>query len=479
MSNVKIVATIGPSCDDKVSIQKLINSGMSIARLNGSHNTLEWHHRVINLIRSIDNTIPILMDIPGRKIRTIKGNYNINFDKNEVIVFSTNKDDSIDINNYIVPINYDSLHNDVKIGDTLLCDDGTLKFTVIKIDGCHIHTIAHNSGALSSAKGVNVPYVKVSTPVVTDRDIQILDFCKANELDFVGISFVENLDHINEIKKILTDSNVKIISKVENQFGLENVAEIAINSFGILIDRGDLGAETTFSMSAINQKKILKAAISFNCPVIVATEMLHTMIKAPFPTKAEVSDVTNAVLDGCSAVMMSGETAAGNFPIESCQVMREILESAISYKFDSKIDVIRDKFTSGNELANALRASIINISSSIKIDKIICVTNTGFSSRVISNSDLNIPIIVATDTITKVRQFNLYKNSKPLCVVDSFDSRDSNLILRTLKKLYDLDEIKVNETILVTAARSSNIIKNTTMNYLEIHNVSDLIIHFS
>jgi pyruvate kinase len=327
----KVVCTIGPKTADPESIKQLISLGMNIVRLNGSHNTIDWHRSVIRTIRDVNAAIPILVDLPGRKIRTQKGDYVINFKINDILIFTSNL--STDPQEKI-SLNYNGLHDDVSPGNIILADDGTLKFIVDKIVEKDIYVKALSNGKLTSAKGINVPYVKVKSKLISDKDMAVLDLCKSEGVDYVGVSFVENANHVKEVYSLLSGAGTKVISKIENQFGLNNLGEIMAESAAILVDRGDLSAETNSMQVGVNQKIILDRANKFGCPVIIATEMLHTMIENPQPTRAEVLDITCAVFDGASAVMMSGETAIGKYPFEACKTMSDVIIEAENYMAD-------------------------------------------------------------------------------------------------------------------------------------------------
>ena len=306
----KIVATIGPATCTEAQIRKLIGEGLDIVRLNGSHNTLEWHRDVVRRVRSISPLIPILLDIPGRKVRTGVLAKNVPLKPGGTLVFTTDDDASGEK----IPVTYGDLHLDLRAGHVILADDGTLRFHVLEVRGRDIICRIETAGTLCSSKGLNVPYVKLHGPVLSDRDRRMLEFARAEGVDFIGVSFVESAQHVAEVRKVLEGCTIGIVSKIENKYGLDNLREIIMASDGVMIDRGDLTAETELETLAIMQKRILREALVHGKPVIVATEMLHTMIHNPQPTKAEVNDISTAVLDGASALMLSGETAIGDFP---------------------------------------------------------------------------------------------------------------------------------------------------------------------
>jgi pyruvate kinase len=467
MKKTKIVCTIGPQTCTKEGLEKLIEAGMNIARLNGSHNTLEWHINAISLIREVDPTITILVDLPGRKIRTAHFEHQFTFEKYEEIVFTT--DPGYDGTEKVL-VNYPHLHKDLSIGDIVLADDGTLKFELLEINDREITFKTLTKGILKTCKGLNVPYVKVNTPLIQDKDIRIIEMCKEQDVDLVGVSFVESGDHLKEIYDQLKGSNVEVIAKVENQFGMDNLESILNNCFGILIDRGDLGAETSIFNISIHQKQVLKQARKLGKPVIVATEMLHTMIENPFPTKAEVNDISNAVLDGASALMMSGETAVGAFPYDACQTMNNIILEAEKYqdKLNHKLKI------SVKDTPNSVAKGIKEVCEALDITKVVCITKSGYAAQMLSRYRLKQELIVVTNSIEQARKFNLYWGATPVVHNFQFRPESSDHDLHAVLKLLEDSILDPSDTIVLTGVRYPNPKSNTRMNYMAIHNIADL-----
>ena len=254
-------------------------------------------------------------------------------DAGEEIIFTTNIDHDGSIK---VPVNYANLHKDLRVDDLIMADDGTLSFSVLAITDQDIHCKALMRGQIKSRKGINVPFVKLNTPIITARDEEMIEFACANNVDYVGISFVESASHVRKIQSLLDGRGPKVVAKIENQGGLNATEEIIQAADMVMIDRGDLSVETSLYDIAIKQKKIIECSKKYNVPVIVATEMLHSMISQPVPTKAEICDISNAVLDGCSLTMLSGETAIGLFPFEALATMRKVIEASENYLFLKK-----------------------------------------------------------------------------------------------------------------------------------------------
>lgn len=323
-----IVATIGPVSANHEMLLALSGAGMTMARLNGSHNTSEWHRRTIRLIKETLPGVPILLDIPGRKIRTVPLAHEPMFRAGDVIILTTDRqhDGSIKI-----PVNFKQFHEFIIPGFEIQADDGHLSFTVEKVRGCDVHIRAKVDGVLRSRKGVNVPQARFERPLVTEHDREMMAFAYENDVDFVGVSFVESAAHVAAIRELIMREPLGVVSKLENQGGLDHMDEIIAASNMVMIDRGDLAVETSPELVCLFQKRILTAAQRQKTPVIVATELLNTMIEHPYPTKAEISDITNAVLDGASFLMLSGETAIGSYPVEATSRLQRIGQAVSAY----------------------------------------------------------------------------------------------------------------------------------------------------
>jgi pyruvate kinase len=464
MTHTKIICTIGPRTQTIDAIRALVDAGMDVARLNGSHNVLDWHAEVIARLRKAAPHVPVLLDIPGRKIRTAALAHEPCFEAGEIIVLTT--DASYD-GREKVPVNYPMLHKDLRAGDTVLADDGTLRFTVETIDGVDIRCRSEISGTLKSRKGINVPFVKLQTPLISDRDVRMIDFARQHGVDFVGISFVESADHVNAIRELVKD-RPRIVSKIENQFGMDRMEEIIAASDAVMIDRGDLSVETNLESLSLFQKRIIAAAERAAKPVIVATEMLHNMISNPVPTKAEVSDISNAVLDGCAATMLSGETAIGNFPYDAVRTMRRITDTVA--RFEKGGD---GKSASTMAVPDAVARAIKIMCGSLPITKIVAVTRSGYAARTISALRPSQPILAVSDDAYSARSFNLLAGVEGIHLDISFSRTSTDHIIGCIEQLWRQGKLVDSDMILVTAVsypRSGN-----RMNLLQTHLVSDLI----
>jgi pyruvate kinase len=334
VSRTRIIATIGPATSSLEMLTSLARAGMDTVRLNASHNVPAWHRDAITLVRQVLPTTPVLLDVPGRKIRTAHLAHEPEFAVGDPLTLTTEEGHDGRLK---VTVGSRRLHLDVSPGDTLLADDGRLRFTVVDVVGRDLRCRAEAAGRLRSRKGINVPGVELGGELVGERDRDMLAFARENGVDLVGISFVESARHVGLVREELAGSGIGIVAKIETPRAVRNLEEIIDASDAVMIDRGDLSAETDLEHIGVLQKEILSRAAEFEKPVIVATELLDTMTERPYPTKAEITDITNAVLDGAAAVMLSGETAIGAHPVESVTVMRRIASAAEQYLRTTKV----------------------------------------------------------------------------------------------------------------------------------------------
>ncbi|WP_321787760.1 pyruvate kinase [Burkholderia pyrrocinia] len=399
MAKTTIVATIGPASDNASTLLALHRAGMTVARLNGSHSSLDWHKGTIALIRETLPELPILLDIPGRKIRTIQLRTEPSFSAGDRVILTTDlSHDGVEK----VPVNYAQFHSKLRAGVRIYADDGTLSFLVEEVRGTDVHVIAETAGTLRSRKGINVPEIDLGQELVTPRDREMIAFAKSTGVDFVGISFVESSRHVEAIRNLVDAVTPQIVAKVENQGGLDHLDEIAQATDIIMIDRGDLSVETSIDHVSIYQKKIISAAQQYGKPVIVATELLHSMIESPLPTKAEISDVTNSVIDGASAVMLSGETAVGKFPVEAVARLRSIVTLAEAHRYASAPALANTPVSHSD-----LRAATQALARTLPISKIVVLSRTGYAARLVSMAQIQQPIIAVGNDAALVRSWNL------------------------------------------------------------------------
>jgi pyruvate kinase len=466
MRRTRIVCTIGPNSLDTKVLLALHDAGLSVARLNGSHANLEWHREAIRRIHEVLPDVPILLDIPGRKIRTLQLAHEPKFLAGDLVILTT---DTSHDGTRKVPVNYPNLHADLSPGNTVMADDGTLRFTVVRIEGPDIHCRAESTGQLKSRKGINVPFVKLNTPQVTARDEQMIAFACDNGVDFIGLSFVESADHILAFRALIKGRGPRIVAKVENQGGMNNVREIVEATDAIMIDRGDLSVETSLHDVAIKQKQIIDAARRHGKPVIVATEMLHTMIENPFPTKAEVTDISNAVLDGCAATMLSGETAIGAYPLEAVTTMRRVIDAAESH-LQSEIQAAH--VSSGTSVPEAISSVIPTLCRSLPITKIVAITRSGYAARMIATHRLHQPIFAVSDDAAAARGFNLIAGTTGVFSDIPFSRISTDHIVHVLRLLWVKGLMRNDDVVLVTGISYPT--PGSRMNTIQIFNIGEL-----
>ena len=473
MSRSGIVCTIGPQCCTRESLVELRQAGMTVARLNGSHADLDWHANAIALIHAAVPEVPILLDIPGRKIRTKQLAHEPRFAAGDEIVLTT--DDAHD-GSEKVPVTYASLHEDLSPGDRILADDGTLGFTVLAIEGCDLRCRCDTNGVLKSGKGINVPHVQLRTDVVTDRDRHMVAFALEHGVDYVGVSFVESREHVAAVRALGGEKGLRIVAKIENQGGLDNAEEVIDEADAIMIDRGDLAVETSVERVSVFQKQILEHARKLGKPVIVATEMLHSMIHSPVPTKAEVSDITNAVLDGCAATMLSGETAVGVHPRLAVETMRRVSDAAQAYWHQGLLDgqFVRPPPSRAGSLA--LVEAVAAVGRSLPITKIIAITVSGYAARMIAATRPEQTILAVSNDAATARSLNLLFGTTGVHVDIPFDRTSTDHIPVCLKHLWLLNHVCEDDVLLVTALAYPS--AGRRMNLVQTHHVTDLVSAF-
>ncbi|TQS76247.1 pyruvate kinase [Ornithinibacillus gellani] len=413
MRKTKIVCTIGPASESIETLEKLIQSGMNVARLNFSHGDYEEHgNRIKNIRQACENTgktVAILLDTKGPEIRTkkfIDGQAEI-IQGNEVTILMKDVEGTAEQ----FSITYDGLIHDVHIGSKILLDDGLieLEVTEINLENMEIKTKALNSGQIKDNKGVNVPYVKVNLPGITEKDANDIIFGVENDVDFIAASFVRRPSDVLEIKELLEKhdaSHIQIIPKIENQEGVDNIDSILEVSEGIMVARGDLGVEIPAEDVPLVQKELIRKCNIAGKPVITATQMLDSMQRNPRPTRAEASDVANAIFDGTDAIMLSGETAAGNYPVESVQTMRNI-----AIKTETGLDhnqILRKQSKSIDmSITDAISQSVTHTARNLSVSAIITPTESGHTARMISKYRPQAPIIAVTFSDKVKRQLSL------------------------------------------------------------------------
>ncbi|MBP2024858.1 pyruvate kinase [Peptoniphilus stercorisuis] len=472
MKKTKIVCTIGPASEDEEVLRHLIEEGLDVARLNFSHGTHEEHKKKIETIKKLrkelNRPIAIMLDTKGPEIRLGDFKDKMVLDLKDGDKFTLTTRDIIGDEN-IVSVSYKDLPKDLKVGSKVLIDDGLVGLVVESIEDTEIYTIVESGGNISSHKGVNVPNAHIKLPALTEKDKSDILFGIENDIDFIAASFIRTKDDVLGIRKVLEDQgnyNIRIISKIESRQGLENIDEIIDASDGIMVARGDLGVEIATEEVPIAQKEIIKKCNLASKAVITATQMLDSMIRNPRPTRAEANDVANAVLDGTSAVMLSGESANGKYPELAVKTMRRIVEVTES-SFDYRELLIRRIESVSNTTTNAIGKSTCTLARELEASAIITATTSGYTTRSISKFRPESKIIATTTSEKVRRQLSLEWGIESILVpaLTNTDDVIENSIEMALKE----NLVKPGDTVILTAgvpvglAGSTNLIKVQTI----------------
>ena len=454
MRKTKIVCTMGPNTNDREMMKQLALSGMDVARFNFSHGDHEEHKGRLEILKSVREELGIpvaaLLDTKGPEIRTgsVEGGGKVTLTEGQEYVLTTRE---VTTDDRICYINYDKLHEDVVPGNTILIDDGLIALTVEKVEGTEIHCRVLNGGELGSKKGVNVPNVKIKLPALTEKDKEDIEFGIQEGFDFIAASFVRTADAIREIKAILEahDYDMGVIAKIENAEGIENLDEIIEAADGIMVARGDMGVEIPAEKVPYIQKTIIRKCNEACKIVITATQMLDSMIRNPRPTRAEVTDVANAVYDGTDAVMLSGETAMGKYPVEAVQMMAKIVEDS-----ESHLDYSQHRHTGAvvqgvSNISNAVCSGTVSTAHELGAKAIVTPTISGFTAKLLSKWRPEAPIIGLSPSASAVRRMQLYWGVKPYQAKRA-DSTDI-LVYASIELLKDKKELQEGDLVVVTA----------------------------
>ncbi|HET6555688.1 MAG TPA: pyruvate kinase [Prolixibacteraceae bacterium] len=380
MKYTKIVATISDKRCDPEFIRQLWEAGMNVVRLNTAHISTESALTMIQNVRSVSDTIGILVDTKGPEVRTTGITNPIVVNEGDILRVKGGPGESTPDTLYV---SYEFFHMGVPVGNQILIDDGELAMTVVEQTDDYLVCKINNKGVIKNKKSINTPGVSTNLPSISEKDAEFITFAAQNEVDFIAHSFVRNKKDVLAVQSILNEmnSNVKIISKIENLDGVNNIEEILTVSYGIMVARGDLGIEIPAEKIPSIQRMLIKKAVQQKKPVIIATQMLHSMIDNPRPTRAEVSDVATAIYDRTDAVMLSGETAYGNYPVESVKVMSKVAREVESSK-DRRNDLPVPRLD--NETSAFLAEAAVLASKELKVSAIVTDTLTGKIARYIA-----------------------------------------------------------------------------------------------
>ncbi len=438
----KIVATVSDLRCDEEFIRGLYKAGMNVVRCNTAHMDFEGIGRIIKNTRAVSDKIATLVDTKGPEIRTTKCENPIELTAGDKIIFKG--DPSTMSTNKCICVSYEGFVSDLSVGNQILIDDGEISMTVLEKHADHLVCNIDNSGTVGSRKSVNVPGVRINLPSLTEKDKGFIHWAIENDLDFIAHSFVRNKQDVMEIQEILDAHNspIKIIAKIENQEGVENLDEILEVVYGVMIARGDLGIEVPQEKIPLIQRTMIRKCVEAKKPVIVATQMLHTMIKNPRPTRAEVTDVANAIYYRTDAIMLSGETANGMYPKEAVQTMTKIakeVEAAKDSRNDIPVPFIKDDITA------YLAETAAKASKDLQIKAVLTDSFTGKTARYLAAFRGSVPVYALSYSPRVGRELALSYGVFPKMMEEG--KSKSEIIKKTIEKIMKKGDVEGSDLI--------------------------------
>ncbi|MDY4063377.1 MAG: pyruvate kinase [Candidatus Limiplasma sp.] len=469
LRKTKIVCTLGPATEDDAILRAMIQAGMNVARLNFSHGTYEGHAQNIRRIRALSaelhTPVGIMLDTKGPEIRlkTFR-DHRVTLQKGQLFTLCTG---DVEGDAEHVSITYADLPADVQPGTTILIDDGLVGLTVEAVSKTEIQCCVNNGGVISDRKGINVPDANLSMPFISRKDREDILFGIQENVDFIAASFTRTEEDILAIRKLLTGNGgkgISIIAKIENMQGVQNIDSILAVSDGVMVARGDLGVEIPLEQIPIIQKMIIRKAYSRGKQIITATQMLDSMIKNPRPTRAEATDVANAIYDGTGAIMLSGETAAGLYPVEAVRTMAriaQVAEASIDYVQRFRDSVPRPSANITNAISHACCTSAQDLNATA----VVTVTKTGFTAKMLSRFRPGCPIIACAPVERVVRQLCLSWGITPLLIEEVTDTDE--LFERAVDAGIDAGLLHKDDLIVMTAGVPLGI--SGTTNLMRVH----------
>lgn len=463
MRKTKIICTIGPASESEEKLREIMLAGMNVARFNFSHGSHEEHKRKYDRIKKLRDElelpVAVMLDTKGPEIR-LKDfeNHKEELEAGQKFTLTTRE---VMGTKSEVSITYKQLTNDVKSGNTILIDDGLIELKVEEVTAEDIVCTVVNGGPVSDKKGVNVPGAELTMPYLSEQDKSDIIFGCEQGFDFIAASFVRTKEDVLDIRKILKEKNsqMKIIAKIESTQGINNLEEILREADGIMVARGDMGVEVPFEDVPVVQKKMIKLAEAEGKIVITATQMLDSMIHHPRPTRAEVTDVANAIYDGTTAIMLSGETASGDYPVEAVKTMARIAE-----RTEADIDYVgrlHKRDYAPIDATTAISHATCNIAAELNADAILTVTMSGFTARMVSKYKPNCQIIACTINPTVCRQANLMWGVTPLHIRQE-DTADE-LFREAINSAKNAGYLKAGDKVVLTAGVPLGIPGRTNM----------------
>lgn len=467
-NKTKIVATLGPASSDEEIIEQLVSAGATMFRLNTSHNTAEEHAKTIEKIRAIEKKlkifIPIMVDLQGPKIRV--GNLiepiPLEVGKELVLEYGLEQTDQ-----NIVPVDYKGIADDVHEGECILLDDGKIKIQVTKKEGTKVYVKVLHGELLKPRKGINVPGGTGSVSAITEKDVGFIKFAVEHNADYLALSFVRDKDDVLLAKKYISHfgADIPVISKIEKPEAVDNIEEILDASDAVMVARGDLGIELSPEKVPMVQKQIIETAFNYRKTCIVATQMLESMIEEPIPTRAEASDVANAILDGADAVMLSGETAMGKHPVEAVKMMAEIARDVEASQFCCyNIDLeMKEDY---EPTPQAIASAAVKMADYLGAKAILAFTHTGYTTKLLSKLRPKVPVIAVSDMGKTCRRLNLYWDIHPTLKNWDVDLTD-NLLKKIDKLLLEKTSFQKDDRVIIIGSIPKLITGRT--NFVRVH----------
>ncbi|MEM7579884.1 MAG: pyruvate kinase [Mastigocoleus sp.] len=467
----KIVATIGPATSSRSTIVQMVQQGMNVARLNFSHGSYENHSEMVALLRSVskelDTPITILQDLQGPKIRVGQlPKAGIELKVGEQLTLVPQSEDEDNISSGLIDIDYPYLAQEAQMGEKILLDDGLLELEIVAIDGQTVVCKVVEGGILKSRKGVNLPSLNLQLPSMTEKDQKDLEFGISQNIDWVSLSFVRQAEDIRFLKSFLIERNagdIPVMAKIEKPQAITNLDEIISECDGLMVARGDLGVEIRPEKVPLLQKEIIRKCNLKNIPVITATQMLDSMIQNPRPTRAEASDVANAIIDGTDAVMLSGESAVGKYPLKAVEMLAKIASST-----ESNLHFANNPPAKSDE-THALSEALNTIDEILDLRYIVCFTATGYTARIASGERPRAVTIAFTPSIDVYHRLNLVWGVKPVYLRQ--DTRTFEELVATSENyLLEKKLAEPGNKILIVGGIPTQTPQGT--NFLKIHTIS-------
>jgi len=453
LKKTKIVCTIGPASLQVETLERMIQAGMNCARINTAYGDFDRYRLVVDNVRKVAD-VPIMVDLKGPEIR-LRTDKELVVKKGEVLEAGFNGEAISFNHNFIDQMNVD---------DVIFIDNGRIRASVTgKTDGS-LRLLVENDGVIDDGKGINVPNKQLTVPTLSSRDLKIIDFAKEQEVEFLALSFTRNAKDVANLKSAAEGFKEAVVAKIENSEGITNFKEILKASEAIMVARGDLGVEIEPERVPLVQKSLVRMCNQNGKTVVTATEMLESMMHQPNPTRAEVSDVANAILDGTDATMLSGETAVGEYPVESATMMARI---ALEAEKAAKSSVEDRGFVN---ISDTVSRSIQRICQSMPLAKVVTLTRSGYTAKMISRFKIKQPIIAVTPNPMAKKQLELVYGVVPV----HYDYRqETDRILAVASTLYSMKLLDIEDTVLFTAAFRTR--KKHASNLIEIHTIKELL----